>query len=408
MSVNYPTSLDSFTNPTGTDLLENSNSALDHDVQHSNANDAIEALQAKVGANSSAVATSHDYKLSEVTSTDKAVGKTAVQTLINKTLTSPVINVGSDATGDFYYRNGSGGFTRLPAGTDNQIIIYQSGIPTVQNNPSGSDASTTVKGVVELATYAETIARTTTGATGAKLVVTPDNLTTVLTYDYQADAGGTDTYAITCTPAPTAYATGMEFTFKANTANTGVATLNVNSLGAKSIKFQDRDLYTGEILANQIVKVSYDGTNMNILSQPATYALSQSTFETVTSANIRTTNNAAVTYGASTPTSYTLMKEILFNDVGGTVSVTYQANLNSGSGSATQYSRIYVNGVAVGTERVGQGTFTETITVATGDLIQIYGKVVYVSGSLIWEVKNMTLAYDKQLKQTFITNTTNS
>lgn len=62
-----------------------------HSEMHSDINDAVEALEAKVGINSSATTTSHDYKLSEVTSTDKAVGKTATQTLTNKTLTSPVI-----------------------------------------------------------------------------------------------------------------------------------------------------------------------------------------------------------------------------------------------------------------------------------------------------------------------------
>lgn len=127
--INYPSSLDNFTNPTGTDLLENSNAALDHDVQHSNANDAIEALQAKVGADSSAVTTSHDYKLSEVTSTDKAVGKTATQTLTNKTLTAPVVNVGSDAAGDMYYRNGSGALTRLPIGTANYSLTSNGTAP---------------------------------------------------------------------------------------------------------------------------------------------------------------------------------------------------------------------------------------------------------------------------------------
>lgn len=46
--TNFPTSLDSLPNPTGSDLMENATAALDHDVQHSNANDAIEALEAKV------------------------------------------------------------------------------------------------------------------------------------------------------------------------------------------------------------------------------------------------------------------------------------------------------------------------------------------------------------------------
>lgn len=57
----------------------------------------INNLEAKVGIDSSAVTTSHDYKLGEVTGSDKAVGKTATQTLTNKTLTSPVIN---SPTGD--------------------------------------------------------------------------------------------------------------------------------------------------------------------------------------------------------------------------------------------------------------------------------------------------------------------
>lgn len=44
---NFPSSLDSFTNPAGTTLLSDA-SAL-HNVQHSNANDAIRALEQKVG-----------------------------------------------------------------------------------------------------------------------------------------------------------------------------------------------------------------------------------------------------------------------------------------------------------------------------------------------------------------------
>ena len=54
-------------------------------------------VEARIGIDSSAVTTSHDYKLSAVTGTDKAVGVSATQTLTNKTLTSPVINT---PTGD--------------------------------------------------------------------------------------------------------------------------------------------------------------------------------------------------------------------------------------------------------------------------------------------------------------------
>lgn len=90
---------------------------------------------------------------------------------------------------------------------------------------------------------------------------------------YAADSVGTDAYAITLSPAPAAYATGMVIHFKAGTANTGAATLNVNSLGAKTLKKYvsggKSDLETGDILANQPVTVIYDGTDMVVLSRLA-------------------------------------------------------------------------------------------------------------------------------------------
>lgn len=168
MSTNFPTSIDTLTNPTSSDALTSPG----HAAQHANANDAIEALEAKVGVNGSAVTTTHDYKLSGVTGSDKAASLTGTETLASKTLTTPVINVNSDATGDMYYRNSGGLFTRLPIGSTGQIMsASSSSIPEWIANPSASDASTTVKGVVEIATTAEITAGTGTGGTGALLVV---------------------------------------------------------------------------------------------------------------------------------------------------------------------------------------------------------------------------------------------
>ena len=64
MATNYPNSLDTLTNPSGTDSL----SSPSHSQQHSNANDAIEALEAKVGVTGSAVTTSLDYRVSTLES----------------------------------------------------------------------------------------------------------------------------------------------------------------------------------------------------------------------------------------------------------------------------------------------------------------------------------------------------
>lgn len=58
----FPTALDSYPNPTASDQLDNATTALKHHVQHSAINDAIEAIETKLGIDSSADTTSLDYK----------------------------------------------------------------------------------------------------------------------------------------------------------------------------------------------------------------------------------------------------------------------------------------------------------------------------------------------------------
>lgn len=78
---------------------------------------------------------------------------------------------------------------------------------------------------------------------------------------YAASAAGTDTYAVTLAPVPTAYVNGMVVNFKTDVANTGAATLNVNGLGAVSItKTNGTALATGDIGATHIATVVYNST----------------------------------------------------------------------------------------------------------------------------------------------------
>lgn len=89
--------------------------------------------------------------------------------------------------------------------------------------------------------------------------------------NYGADAGASDTY--TCTIAGiTSYVEGMNIYFKANTANTGACTINVNSLGAKALKVKGNTADPGDnwILASQIVHCVYDGTNFQVLNPNST------------------------------------------------------------------------------------------------------------------------------------------
>ena len=181
-ATSFPSSLDTLTNPASTDKTNSPS----HSTQHTNANDALEALEAKIGVNGSAVTTSHDYKLSGVATGDKAVSLTGSETLTNKILTSPNVtgmtattstligttlnatttlngtttingvarlNLGSDATGDVYYRSSAGTTTRLGIGSEDDYLRVNSGVPMWESVsaivPTGfvnatSTASTTI------------------------------------------------------------------------------------------------------------------------------------------------------------------------------------------------------------------------------------------------------------------------
>lgn len=80
------------------------------------------------------------------TSTDTLVGRTTTDTLQNKTLNNSnntiggvTISIGSDATGDIYYRNSGGQLTRLGIGSTGQVLAVSSGIPSWQNNTGTGD-----------------------------------------------------------------------------------------------------------------------------------------------------------------------------------------------------------------------------------------------------------------------------
>jgi hypothetical protein len=152
------------------------------------------------------------------------------------------------------------------------------------------NASETVAGKGEVSTTAESKAGTDTGGTGAKNWVLPSDIaanTQSGTFVYAADGEASDTYVITLTPTLTAYTEGQLISFKANTANTGAATLNVDTLGAKTIKkFHDQDLEDGDIEAGSIVDVRYDGTNF-LLQTPVATQMS-----TADSATLTDTSNA--------------------------------------------------------------------------------------------------------------------
>jgi hypothetical protein len=60
---------------------------------------------------------------------DALVGASVVQTLSNKTLASPKITLGSDSTGDMYYRDSAGNLSRINLGANGTVLSVNAGIP---------------------------------------------------------------------------------------------------------------------------------------------------------------------------------------------------------------------------------------------------------------------------------------
>lgn len=86
---------------------------------------------------------------------------------------------------------------------------------------------------------------------------------------YAGTSSGTDTITASVTPAITAYVAGQRFHFKAGGTNTGAATINFNSVGAKDIKKGSAGstaLVAGDITSGGMYTVEYDGTNFVLLN----------------------------------------------------------------------------------------------------------------------------------------------
>ena len=79
-------------------------------------------------------------------------------------------------------------------------------------------------------------------------------------------SGSANAYVLTYSVAPAAYYTGQRFSFTTNFAVTGSATVNVNTLGAKTIKKivsgVKTNLASGDIASGDFIDLVYDGTDM--------------------------------------------------------------------------------------------------------------------------------------------------
>jgi hypothetical protein len=88
------------------------------------------------------------------------------------------------------------------------------------------------------------------------------------------DSGSVNAYIITLSPAPTAYAEGQLFIFRAANGNTTSSTINVNTLGNKSIVTAGGNaLIGGEIIGGSTYLIEYNGASGSFfLINPSNYS----------------------------------------------------------------------------------------------------------------------------------------
>lgn len=129
-------------------------------------------------------------------------------------------------------------------------------------------------------------------------------------YVYAADTGTANAYVMTLSPAPTVYTAGAQYRFKATNANTGASTLNINSLGVKSIvRSGGGALSGGDIKAGAMIVVIYDGTNFIMIGNgTAAYADTTTSATDTTPGRVWRTDDLVKTTGPTDSTSGRMLK----------------------------------------------------------------------------------------------------
>ncbi len=162
--------------------------------------------------------------------------------------------------------------------------------------------------------------------------------------NFYTDTGAANAYVITVSsPQTVSQAAGLRVQFLAANANTGASTLQINALAAKSILNPDGTaLSKGQIAANQIVDVIYDGTQYLLLG-------------------------ASYTTGTWTPS------------VGGTATYTTQTGVYTKIGrQVTCYGTLTINAIGTGSATTISGL---PFTIAAGS--NAGGYVSFWSGLLV-------------------------
>ena len=169
---------------------------------------------------------------------------------------------------------------------------------------------------------------------------------------------GTNALTGLATPTLGGYAAGAQYSFIAQNTNTAAVTIDIDTLGVKSItKFGTTPLAAGDIIAGALMLIEYDGTRFQLLNvtnnnfkyivEPTTISATAATgtinYDVATQSIVYYTTNATANWtmnfrALSSATLNSLMS------TGQTITVTFMAT----QGATAYYnSAVTIDGVAV-------------------------------------------------------------
>lgn len=209
--------------------------------------------------------------------------------------------------------------------------------------------------------------------------------------DYEVAGGTGDVITLSIDAQYVAYAGGDKIRFQASAVNTGAVTINVNSLGAKTVlKHNDQALEAGDIENGQEIELIYDGTNFQMIS-PSGNFISSADKETLTdgsdAASLHSHSNSSslISFNSSQSTVNSTAAETSIK------SVIIPAN-TLGTGSGLRFS-LYVSSftmdasnnakfiVKYGSTDVATFTLTENVGAPIASLQGVIEGTIFATGA---------------------------
>lgn len=247
-------------------------------------------------------------------------------------------------------RNGSGTFS-LVAG--NPVVTGSTISSTTMNNTLSdiateitrslaSDGQTVPTANLPMGAYKHTnVANATSRTDYCTAGQAQDNV-----FDWLTGISGTDTIVATAPIAVSSYAAGQTFRFVSAGANTTTSpTLNINSIGAKSItKLGSVALSVGNIPSGCVIEVVYDGTRFQLVGIASNTAINATTAASC-SGNAATATISASCSGSAANVTGTVA---VGNGGTGLTSPGSSGNILTSNGSGWVSSAPPSNGLGIG------------------------------------------------------------